>query len=97
MRHSLLGAIPLLGVILSVGIPLSLATPTLHSRIEPVALVGSQQPQRKPVAPSLSPAYGGLSPQVNPSAIGKRSGISIQELGADFLLHYHVFTVSVPE
>lgn len=97
MRHSLLRAIPLLGVILSVWIPLSLATPTLHSRIEPVALIVFQQQQREPGEPSLSAAYGGLSPQANPNAVGKRSGIYIQELGADFLVYYHVFTVSIPE
>lgn len=99
MRHWLLRAAPLLAALLGIWAPLSFATPRLRSSIDPAIPIVSQQQQQQqqsgPQALSLSPAYRRSSPSVTPTAIGKRDGIHIQELSSSFLLHYHVFTVSI--
>ena len=97
MRHWLLRAILLQGVIL--GISNSLFSTTLDhlNRIDPVVRIVSQEQKRGPQALSLPPASRLSSLSRIPNAIGRRDGIHIQELGSDLRVHYHLFTVSKPK
>ena len=95
MHHWLLRSSSLLAAVLSIWAALSFATPMLRDRIHPVVHIVSQQPQSGPQTLSLPPAYRYSSPSVTAKAIGKRDGIYVQELNSNYLVHYHVFTVSV--
>ena len=97
MRHWLLRVALVLAAVLDNRTPMSSAMPTSHSEIESLVRVVSQRQQRGPQAVLPSPADGRLSPSINPSAMGKRSRIRIQELSPSLLLHYYVFTVSITE
>ena len=97
MRYWLLRAVPLLAVISGICTPLTLATPTLRSnRINPATRVVSQQ-QSGPEALSPSLIYKRSSPVVIPRARATRNGTFFQELPPNFLLRYHIFTVSFAE
>ena len=97
MRHGLLRAVLLLGVILGISIPLLSATVVLLNRIDPVARIVSQE-QNSGLQPlSLPPASRPSSLSEIPNAIGRRGGIHIQELGSDLRVQYHVFRVSSPQ
>lgn len=97
MRHWLLRATPLLAAVLGIWTSLSFATATIRNRVDPVNRIDFQRQQSRPQALSLSLAYRRSSRSVIPSAIGKRDGIHIQDLDSSYLLHYHVFTVGIPE
>ena len=97
MRHWLLRANLLLGVILGISIPLFSTAVNLLNRIDPIAPIVSQEQKSRPQPLSLPPASRLSSLSKIPHAIERRGGIHIQELGPDLRLQYHVFRVSSPQ
>ena len=97
MRHWLLRAFLVLGVILGISIPSFSTTVNLLNRIDPIAPIVSREQKSGPQPPSLPPASRLSSPAGIPNAIGRRDGIHIQELGSDLHVYYHVFRVCRPK
>ena len=97
MRHWLLRAILVLGVILGISIPLLSTTVVLLNRIDPIAPIVSREQKGGPQPLSLPPASRPSSLSGIPNAIGRRGDIHIQELSSDLRVHYHVFRVSRPQ
>lgn len=98
MHHGLLSAIPLLVAFLGICIPLSSASATPRGGIDSAtSVISRQRQQRGPQAFPLSPANRYSSPSIDHGALGKRGGIHTQELNSNFILHYHIFQVSIPE
>ena len=96
MRHWLLRAILVLGVILGISIPSFSTTVSILNRIDPIAPIVSRKQKSGPQPLSLPPASRLASLSGIAHAIRRRDGIHIQELGSDLRLYYHVFRVSNP-
>lgn len=89
----------MLAALLGIWTPLSFATAKPLNKVDPTTfIISHQQQQSGTQAFPLLPAYHRhSSPSINPSAIGKRDGIHVQELSSNFILHYQIFQTFAPD